>query len=261
TGSLAFSPDGRTLAWAVADDISLWDPAAGQELRRFTWQEVKETPWIGMHPFLAFSPDGRRLATERGEGSLTLLDVASARKQRLMRGGQMAPLPFAFSPDGKTLVAAADGEGCMRFWEVATGRERRRLRVPGDWVRWLRFFPDGKTVASAHDDGLVRLWEAATGKEFRQLRGHDGPAWSLDVSADGQTLVSGGRDGTIRLWNAATGKELRRRGGGGEKGVACVAFSPDGRTVASWDQPLLLKHFQSFGDPRWNQLHSVRLWD
>ena len=70
----------------------------------------------------------------------------------------------------------------------------------------VAYSPDGKTLASAGDDGTVKLWEGATGKEQATLRGHSREVWSVAYSPDGKTLASGSWDGTVKLWDVTTGE-------------------------------------------------------
>jgi WD40 repeat protein len=97
----------------------------------------------------------------------------------------------------------------------------------------LVFSPDGKTVASAGDDGTAQLWEAATGKEVRRLGGDVSWLQGVAYTPDGKTLIAAGSDTSIHLWDVATGKEIRRLGGLGGNWVRCCALSPDGKFLAA----------------------------
>jgi WD40 repeat protein len=160
----------------------------------------------------------------------------------------MIDLPF--TPDGK--YVASGGEGfTASLWEVATGREVRRFehprppRPPGfgparklDLVLALAFSPDGKTLATADNEGVIRLWEVGTGKDRLQMKTGPGGAFgpfavcSLAWSPDGRTLASAGGDRVIHLWEAATGKERRRLKGHTDT-IWSVAFADGGRLLAS----------------------------
>src|SRR5262249_44303102 len=135
----------------------------------------------------------------------------------------------------------------------------------GSPVRSVAFSPDRRTLASGHDDHTVRLWELGTGKEIRVFRGHRDPVLSVAYSPDGKLPASrsGGLvlgDNSIRLGEVGSGKEVRHFGAvvdrGGVSGHSgsmswafWVAFSPDGRTLASGAGAV------------GNRDNVVRLWD
>jgi WD40 repeat protein len=191
---------------------------------------------------LAFSPDGKLLASGgRGEG-ISLWDAATGKEVRRVGVHPDLVNSLCLSPDGK--VAAAGGRDCgIRLWDVATGTERCPPQAHQHWVCEAVFSPDGRTAATASSDRTVRLWEAGTGKPLHRLAGHRDEVWCLAYSPDGKVLVSGGLDNIIRVWDPASGASLRVLEGH-RSWVRRLAFTPDGRTLAS-----------AGGDS------TVRLWD
>jgi WD40 repeat protein len=237
---LAFAPDGKTLALAGSDSqvIHRWDVATATAYQ----------PGPGHHGqiySIAFAPGGRLVATGGGDWhdndqSIYLWDPATGKQVRRLEGHIAKVHCVRFAPDGKTLVSGGEKENALRRWDVATGKELPRWRVPGGdegpvvdgRVSALAYSPDGKLLASAHDQGILHLWDVAEGKVLRSFQGHEGIVHAVAFSVDGKYLVSGSVDRTVRLWDVATGAEVRGFGDAVET-VKCVAFSPDGRLIAA----------------------------
>lgn len=161
-----------------------------------------------------------------------------------------SPWGLAFSPDGKTFAVAeakvrvGAGRRIVRLWDVATGKETASLEAGNDELGWLAFRPDGKALAAAVHGGPIKLWDVATGKTLATLNGgatggvRSGPGLGLAFSPDGKTLArisgpgeGGGDSGGVFLWDVATGKRTTTLQG--QSVPFCVAFSPDGRALAS----------------------------
>jgi WD40 repeat protein len=153
--SVAFAPDGKTLAWAAAHtELALWQLPPGREHRKL--------PQIGVKS-VAFSPDGKLLASaggrplRGGEGSsLCLWEVATGKSVHQFKGAGLVRV-VAFAPDGKTLAAAGE-DGVVRLWDVATGRLRRALEGHRGAVWSLAFSLDGRTLASGSMDTTILIW-------------------------------------------------------------------------------------------------------
>jgi WD40 repeat protein len=276
--SLAFSPDGKTLA-SAGSQLKLWDVASGQ-------QTANLQLWNGddFHApvSVAFSPDGKTLASGEGKSTdltVKLWNVATGQNTATLKGPRYPQQTIvarhtsvAFRPDGKTL---ASGCGAIRLgsevvlWDVATGKEKKAgLSQDADFGSGavsLAFSPNGQTLAVGSAGRNVSLWDMATGKEIRRLQdviaplggliNYSGQVLPLSFSPDGKILAAGSEGSTIKLWDMATGQTIATLEGHNKEvehprksdASICVAFSPDSKLLAlgSWDNTIKLWEFPS----------------
>ena len=188
---------------------------------------------------VAFSPDGKTLASGSFDKTVRLWDVETAQLLHILSGHTEDVTTVAFSPDGETLVSGS-WDSTIRLWNPQTGQLKRTLTDHNGGIGMVAFSPDGTLLASGSADQTVRLWNTTTWQIERTLAGHTHVIDSVAFSLDGQTLASGSRDKTIRLWNPHTGTHTRTLPVGSE--VNRLAFSPDGQTLASgsWDENVRL---------------------
>jgi WD40 repeat protein len=188
---------------------------------------------------VAFSPDGKTLATGTNDGSVWLWDLATRQAGRLLTASGFPVHSVAFSPDGKTL-AAGSNDGSVRLWGLATHRPiggRLIINGPGGPVTSVAFSPDGKILAAGSNDGTggtVWLWDLATHQPIATplINGPGGSVSSVAFSPHGKTLAIGTYDGSVWLQDVATRQPGRRVTAEGFS-VYSVAFSPDGKTLAT----------------------------
>ena len=188
---------------------------------------------------VAYSPDGKTLASGSSDGTIRFWNAVTGRQVNSPLAGHAGSVnSVAFSPDGKTL-ATGSSEGTVVLWGVDTGREVGAPLVGhADQVNSVAFSPDGKTLATGSDGGsghgTLSFWKVATGKPIGDpIVIPDGAATSVAFSPDGTVLAVGTGHGTVRFWDVATGREVGTPLVDRAGYVTSVAFSPDGKTLAT----------------------------
>ena len=256
--SMAFSSDGETLVTSSSDrSVRIWDVATGENRHTFKkhydgvarvifypnsniiagvgYNSNRVYEWnIATGSFLGeatiplyynctFSPDGSLIAISRID-NLSLWDFESKEKLFELTSHTYDISTIAFSPDGQTLVSGGHGE--LFFWDVMTGA--RKLSIPGHttYLNGLAISPNNRTVATGGRD-VIQLWDITTGEYMTTLYEPNENIWKMAFSQDGETLASE-IGWSIRLWNLNQGVPIATL-----KGFASIAYSPDGRYLAS----------------------------
>ncbi len=228
-GGFKFSPDGKTVAYKVADQthIGLWHIPAGRETAVLSGPERAVT---GM----AFSPNGRRLAAGSQDGIARVWDTATGELLHTLRGHGDWVESVTFSADGRKLVSSGLRDHTARVWDADSGKELAILQDGTGDVLTATFSPQGDRVLTCelYPSNVLRLWDATTGRLLTVLRGHTNSPGEFAFSPDGSRIATAGLDQTVRLWDGRTGEPVSTRDG--HRGyVSGVAFSPDGKSLVT----------------------------
>ena len=263
SGVIGFSGDGKWVAAASGNSVDIWDVAAGRALLTLAGQLVADD--------LAFTPDGKLLVT--GGAALGIWDIASGKLLRTVEGGAQS---VALSADGRWL--AANPKGNLEIWDTRTWTRatpspgsparadlaRGGVQPTGQFVWWFGFASSQLPLADLSAAG-VRWWQIGEGAEARSLWGTTFPAALspdgkiLATSALRQPSVSNYDRPNVSIWDLATGRLLQTFAAH-EVGVSIVAFSPDGKWLATAGQESRLDA-RNVGASLAALQHSIKIWD
>lgn len=231
--ALSFSPDGKLLATGGFDtQLKLWNVAS----RGLIYVFKDHTGGINA---VAWSRNGRLLASASDDKTVKVWPRISQRQKDLLAGCKRAAYAAVITPDGKQIVAAS-GDHDVHVWDVGSEEHIALLKGHRSPVWSAAVSPDGRFLASGDANGLAIIWDAQKRTRLRDIRGHTGQV-SVAFSPDSRVLAtwSSGRgargqrlERSVRLWAVPDGSEVGALKDHGDY-VRAVAFSPDGKTVAT----------------------------
>ena len=228
------SPDGALLAGALRDNtVRVWSLPGAKEVKTLG-QAIPH----GGALVVAFSPDGKLLASERWGEGIDLWDTSTWSSMHTLKEHREAVWSLDFSKDGRRL-ASGGSDGKAILWDVKSGKPLQifmrledKYRSQRHLARPVALSPNGKRLAAGHQDSKILIWNLKSRKEVTKHPGHEGAVFDVAFSPDGKKLYSGGRDATIRTWDVRSGKEIRRVADP-VAAVLSLDLSPDGETLVT----------------------------
>jgi WD40 repeat protein/mono/diheme cytochrome c family protein len=235
--ALAISPDGKFYAVGLPGVVELRSIDTRAVVKKFEGHK-------GNVNDLAFTADGKRLAAAAGEpgvaGEVRIWNVDTGRMVRKIDAHADAVYSVAISPDGSTL-ATGSYDQLIKLWELSgrsPGNELLTLKGHNGCVFDLAFRPDGKVLASASADRTMKLWSVANGERLDTRPESLKDLYAVAFSPDGSRVFAAGVDNRIRVWSVSAdaregSNKLLQSVFAHEGAVLRLAFSPDGKTLAS----------------------------
>jgi WD40 repeat protein/Flp pilus assembly protein TadD len=187
----------------------------------------------GMVNGIAFSPNGRYIATASADATAKLWDATSGSDLVTFYGHTDEVSSVAFSPDGKRIATGGD-DGTARVWDAESGKALRTLSGHLDSIKAVVFSPDGRRIATASTDGTARVWDGQTGRELSVLAGHFDEVTDIAFDPCGVYLATTSADRQVKVWYVSSGYEALTLYGHGAA-VQTIAFNPRGTRAASGD--------------------------
>jgi WD40 repeat protein len=229
--SLAYSPDGKTLASGAFQEVVLWDAEKGTILRRLTGFADRVVA-------LDFSHDGKLLATGGGaptaDGEIKIFEVASGKLTVEIKNGHSDTVfAVSFSPDDKKLASCA-ADKFVKTFEVPSGKFLKSFEGHTHHVLGVDWKADGKMLVSAGADNVIKVWDFDKGEQLRTIPGHGKQITRLLFIGKSDQFATCSGDQTVRFWNINGGNT--RNFGGSADFLYALGVSPDGALVAAGGQ-------------------------
>ena len=234
--AVPWSPDGRRIASGSYDQtVQVWDAADGGHVYIYHghFQVPRTSPPYTFFGVLgvAWSPDGRRIASAGGDKTVQVWDAADGSHVFTRRGHSDGVSTVAWSPDGRR-IASGSYDKTVQVWDAVGGGHVFTRHGHSNVVSSVAWSPDGKRIASASWDRTVQVWDAVDGGNLFTYRGHSSAVNAMAWSPDGKRIASVSSDGMMQVWDIVTGGNLFTYRGN-TFAMNAVAWSPNGKHIAS----------------------------
>jgi WD40 repeat protein/serine/threonine protein kinase len=233
--SLVFSPDGSRIAITQGTEVTIWGSTDGRQLGKVRAQPAAIR-------CLAYSPDGRHIATGTADAAVRVWNAETGYLVGALLGHTGTINAVAYAPDGNRIATASE-DATLEIWEPPGHGDAGILWMPRGGVWSASFSPDGRHLAAWCQDVTATVLDARSGLEVLTFTGSS-PLNCLSYGPDSSRIVTGNGRGGIQVWGARSGAELASWSGHDGK-VWAVAFSPDGSRIVSGSEDRTVKVWDS----------------
>lgn len=197
--AVAFSPKGDSLATGgLEKDVILWDVAREVELRKLRGHADSIRG-------IVFARDGSIVATASKDKTIKLWNFDNGTEIRTLAGHTGIVTGVAYAPQSDMLLSSSDDQSALT-WDLRQEKAQKNVLSHKYWVTSVAVSRDGKMAATGGWDQQVKLWNVATGENLLAIP-TDKPVWSVAFSPDGQSVLSGGHEGVVQMWSTTTGRQ------------------------------------------------------